>query len=128
MNHIVKIRQAILAVGIAAILFELLFPPLRSPSQIYSELEHVSGSYHLEAVHVSRFPNWGTDMTKLDNDRGIVRTEIDAGELLRELMLMVVLFGAAYQWLPVIVGQTNDYNERAFSEHAPKKSESKDNV
>jgi hypothetical protein len=128
MNNKAKIRNVVLAAGIAVVLFELLFPPLRSPSPIYSELQHIDGSYRQQAVQVSRFPNWGQDMSKLDNDRGVVRTEVDAGELLRELAFLAVLFGAGYLWLPAFLNQTNDWNERALSEYAQKKYDSKDDA
>jgi hypothetical protein len=97
------IRHLVLGVGIVVILFELLFPPLRSPSQVYAETQDVD--HHLVAIHISRFSAWGPDLAKTEPDVGVgvVRTEVDGGELLRELAFIVVLFGAAYLLTPKLV-------------------------
>jgi hypothetical protein len=96
------IRQVILGVGIAAILFELVFPPLRSPTPYYAEPQLVGQQF--VAVHISRFSTWRPDLARLEHG-AVVRTEIDGGELLRELAFLAVLFGAAYLWAPAFVHQ-----------------------
>jgi len=106
-SHAMKIiRHFILGIGIAVILFELIFPPLRSASHAYVEPQDVD--HHLVATHISRFSAWGPDLAKTEPDVGVgvVRTEVDGGELLRELAFIFVLFGAAYLWLPALVEQS----------------------
>jgi hypothetical protein len=105
------IRNILRGVGIAACLFVLVFPPLRSPSPYFGEPQLVDQQFF--AVQISRFSAWRPDLARLSHGQ-VLRTEVDAGELLRELALVVVLFGAAYFWLPVFV-------ERARQDSAPTK-------
>ena len=112
------INPLILAVGVAVCLIVLLFPPLRCPSAYYEQPQLVGAAFggHFEAVQIPRFSGfYGPSLSKLSG-AAVVRTEIDAGELLRELALVVVLFGAAYFWLPGLL-------ERARQEPAGMKSE-----
>ena len=87
------VKQLTVGIGIAAILFELLLPPLRSPSGYYAEPHLVNNQ--LVAVQISRFAPGGPDLARLENN-AVGRTEIDAGELLREMAFLVLFFGAAY--------------------------------
>jgi hypothetical protein len=96
------IRPVVLGIGIAAILFELLFPPLRSPSPYYTQPQVVNNDF--VAVHISRFSGWRPDLARLDSG-AVLRTEIDGGELLREVVALAVIFGAAYLCAPAIVEQ-----------------------
>ena len=112
------LRPLILAVGVAACLIVLLFPPLRCPSAYYEQPQLVGAAIggHFEAVQIPRFSGfYGPSLSKL-KDGAVVRTEIDAGELLRELALVGVLFGAAYSLLPALL-------ERARQQSAGIKTE-----
>jgi hypothetical protein len=93
-------RKIILGIGVAVSLVILLFPPLRSPAEFYSQPKLVDN--HFVAVQISRFSDWKQDLARVQGGY-VVRTEIDPGELLRELALVVVLFGAVYYWLPAFV-------------------------
>ncbi len=95
------IRTFILGIAIAAILFELMFPPLGSSSRSY---EPQLVDQHFVAGHLSRFKWHPGDVATMDNMQWVVRAEVDGGELLRELVFIVVLSGAAYLWLPALVG------------------------
>lgn len=71
---------------------------------------------HFEAVQIPRFSGfYGPSLTKLSTG-AVIRTEVDAGELLRELALVAVLCGASYFWLPFFV-------ERAGQDAAERKLE-----
>ena len=106
-------RHLVLGIGVASILFVLLFPPLRSSSRSYAEPQLVDQKF--VAWHLSRF-RWRPGAAATNPDGTVVRTEVDGGELLRELALIVVLFGTARLWLPVFV-------DRARLESAQIKSE-----
>ncbi len=104
MSDEVKIRKVILAMGIMAILFELLLPPLRSPSPNYATLQLVD--QHLVAIHISRFSLGALDSNSAKlKDGTVIRTEVDGGELLRELAFLVVVFGTVYLLVPTYIGQ-----------------------
>ena len=94
------VRHIILGVGTLTCLFVLLFPPLRSPTEYYSQPQLVDQQF--VAVQISRFSAWRPDLARLQHG-AVVRTEIDGGELLRELAVILVLFGAAYLWLPALI-------------------------
>jgi len=93
-------KHIILGVGIAACLFILIFPPLRSSTEFYTRPQSVK--QELVAVQISRFSVWKPDLARLQ-DGVVVRTEIAPGELLRELGLVVVLLGAMFYWLPAFL-------------------------
>lgn len=93
-------RNVCLAGGVAAGLFVLLFPPLRSPTDYYTQPQVVE--QQAVAVRLSRFSAWRPNLARLPHGV-VVRTEIDPGELLRELALILVVFGASYLWLPTLV-------------------------
>ena len=87
------LRHIILAVGVAVCLIVLLFPPLRCPSAYYEQPQLVGATIggHFEAVQIPRFSGfYGPSLTKLSTG-AVIRTEVDAGELLRELALVAVL-------------------------------------
>jgi hypothetical protein len=96
-----------------AILFEGVFPPLRSPEPYYAQGKLVN--QQVVAIHISRFSSWG-DFTKFE-DGSMLRTEVDGGELLRELALLVSFFGAAYLWPRLLPGtrSDSDQNKKNFS-------------
>ena len=84
-------------------LFVLLFPPLRSSSRSYAEPQLVDQRF--EAWQLSRF-QWSSGVVATNPKGGFVaRTEVDGGELLRELAVIVVLFGAAYYFAPMLADQ-----------------------
>jgi hypothetical protein len=93
-------RKIILGIGVAVSLVILLFPPLRSPEELYTRPQLVNNQF--VAVQISRFSAWRPGLARLENG-AVVRTEIDPGALLRELALVVALFGAVYYWLPAFV-------------------------
>ena len=103
MKNIVTIRRIILSVGIAVLLWELLLPSLRSPSHYYTEPQ--MEKQQLEAVHIPRTAFGRPHLARLEHGV-VVRTEVDGGELLRELAFLVLLFGAAYLWSPKILAAT----------------------
>jgi hypothetical protein len=45
---------------------------------------------------------WRVDLAQLE-EGATVRTEVDAGELLRELVFWAAFFVAAYRWLPAFL-------------------------
>ena len=94
-------RQITLGLAVAACLIELLFPPLRSPTDYYTHPQLINQEF--VAVHISRFSAWRPGLARLEHG-AVVRTEIDGGELLRELAFIIVLSGAGYLWLPGLVG------------------------
>jgi len=111
------VRRITVGVGFASCLFVLIFPPLRSPTNYYAETQSVD--QQLVAVHISRFSSWhhptwarvGPDVA-ISKYGVIVRTEIDAGELLRELVFIMVLFGGAYLWLPATLDRARSHLAR----------------
>jgi hypothetical protein len=105
------LQRIIPAIGIFACLFILLFPPVLSPDEYYSHLKVVGGQpsnngfviggTFAPAISISRFAAFAGVATT--QERGPMRVEVDAGELLRELALIAVLSSAAYLWLPFLV-------------------------
>lgn len=102
------IRPLILAIGVTVCLIVLLFPPLRCPSAYLEQPKLVGASIGghfeaVEAVHIPRFSGfYGPSLSHLKSG-AVVQTEIDAGELLRELAFIVLLSGAVYRWLPALL-------------------------
>ena len=118
MQQMKTIRHIIVGVAIAVCLAVLLFPPLRSPSPAYAEPKLVGPPVggRFVAMRIPRVTGlYGPSLSRL-SDAAVVRTEVDGGELLRELALIVVLFGAAYLWMPALV-------DRARLQSAQSKSE-----
>jgi hypothetical protein len=107
MNDIAKIRRIIMVVGILAALFEGVFPPLRSPEPYYAQ--GILVNQQLVAVHISRFSSWG-DFEKFE-DGSMLRTEVDGGELLRELAFLAAIFGAAYLWPHLLPGTHSESDQ-----------------
>jgi hypothetical protein len=101
-------RQIILGVGVAVSLIILLFPPLRSPTEYFTQPQLVDQQF--VAVQISRFSAWRPDLARLQHG-AVLRTEVDPGELLRELALVVVLLGAAYYWLPTFAEPAQEDTE-----------------
>lgn len=111
------LKPLILALGAAFCLAVLLFPPLRCPSAYYEQPQLVGAAAggRFEAVQIPRFSGfYGPSLSRLKNG-AVVRTEIDAGELLRELALVVVLFGAASIWLPSLLERARQESARTQS-------------
>jgi hypothetical protein len=84
-------KYFILAFGLAAVLFVLLFPPLRSSSRSYTEPQMVDQKF--VAWQLDRF-KWGPGVVATNANSTVARTEIDSGELLRELAFIATLAGA----------------------------------
>jgi len=96
-------QNTVCAVGITACLFISLFPPLRSPDERYARLK-VAGpnnGWFEPVAHISRFFDFRDAV--FTQEYGYLRTEIDAGELIRELVLIAVLSVASVLWLPPFV-------------------------
>jgi hypothetical protein len=93
------VRQVIVVVGVAVLLFEAAFPPLRSPQQFYTEPQLVNGEF--VANHISRFSVWRPGLAKLEHSE-VVRIEVDPGELTREVIFLTVLLGLAYSCAPKV--------------------------
>jgi hypothetical protein len=96
------IRNFTLGLGVAAALFVLMLPPLRGLGPGYIEPNLARGRFE-QPWHISRF-RWSPGQWATNPEGGFVaRTEVDGGELLRELAFVIVLFGAGCLWMPKII-------------------------